>query len=119
MDTGQWWPVKWRVSDGGEMTIEQVMALEGSALSDAVAKKMGRFEQYIREGIVPNFAGDWNAAMRVREWARGLYWRQREGWIDYVAQATSARTGKHHRLSEMLLYAEPIDYARAALLVLL
>lgn len=110
------------------MTLDEVMKLEGFTLCEAVAERLGwqrvdpdtwRRPDGKRVDFLgaPFFATDWNAAMRVREWARGLYWKQRDSWIDYVARALSTRTGKHHTVAEAFLYAEPIDYARAALLV--
>jgi hypothetical protein len=109
------------------VTLEQVMALEGAALNEAVAERLGwKRADYdggwsMPDGSktnkfhIPEFCEEWNAAMTVREWARRLDSESRKAWVYRVIDCIDARMAECPTLA--LLDAEPIDYARAALLV--
>ena len=111
------------------MTLDDVMKLEGRELDAAVARIIGyrylpdlgytRLDgTYVHLDKLPAFSTDWNAAMQVREWARGLdgpaavqYFR---AVMDCLSERTRAKTTWGTSAVEWI---EPIDYARAALLV--
>lgn len=123
------------------MTIDEVMALSGRELDAAVAERIGvrlYWHEYYLTGDgkltkcgpylnaqgngesvnreVLRYSTDWAAAMQVREWARGLDYESRLAYLDGYLQCVQHRTGRI-AFPNAILYAEPIDYSRAALLV--
>ena len=109
------------------MTLHDVMKLEGRGLDLATAVWIGwtrddyftwhspRIRGVQSHGglqIIPNYSTDWNAAMQIREWARETQSRRRP-FVHYVLECLYARTTH----GDIFMDSEPIDYARAALLV--
>ena len=119
------------------MTLDDAMKLEGRELDAAVAERIGiplYWHEYLLSGDgrltkcgpylnpqnsgesvnhqVPAFSTDWSAAMQVREWARASEARRRP-FTHYVLECLYARSAD----GDIFLDTEPIDYARAALLV--
>lgn len=111
------------------MTLDDVMKLEGRELDAAVAERIhwvGEPWKYSPiDGMpfdrpfpppVPEFHRDWDAAMQVREWARGLKDERQTDWVWAVTDCMLARL-EYKQRPYPILETEPIDFARAALLV--
>lgn len=128
------------------MTIDEVMKLEGRELDAAVAGRLNGCSHvpvasriiddgHIREHVLfcprcgkgnitaddfPHFSTDWNAAMQVREWVKSSEPSRARMWVEAVSQCETARNRPTSYISfgsDVLLHAEPVDYARAALVV--
>ena len=112
-----------------DMTLDDVMMLEGRELDAAVAERIrwvGEPWKYSPiDGMpfdrpfpppVPEFHRSWDAAMQVREWGRdSSRWAD---FLDALQRVIDERPGWLPSDSiDYLMWFEPIDLCRAALLV--